>query len=358
MALILLIEDDKIIRENTQELLSMNGYNCITATNGREGLKMAMDDNPDLILCDIMLPFLNGYEIKNELNKMSNKTALPLIYMTAKASREEQRIGMDLGAADYITKPFKIDELLNSIKRRLFETYERNEEVKLRVVDAVCDFVDIAKHECNTPLNAIINFSELIKDSLDDLSNIDEMATNINISGKRLHKTLNNMINLKGLQYNKEHTSRRHNDMDLNELVLSLANRQASMHKRNTDMVYNAEKIQSSKFSPENCAVLFTELFDNAFKFSKPGDSVTIALKPNSKNTLIICTVTNRLWSPIDFTPNDIGPSKQLNRERNEQQGAGLGLYLCKLICERYGGRLYFNTDDPSVFSISLILTI
>jgi DNA-binding response OmpR family regulator len=116
---ILLIEDNDEIRENMAEILDLAGYEVYTAANGKEGVKTAISEIPDLILCDIMMPVLDGYGVLHMLQKHEALENIPFIFLTAKSERLEVRKGMELGADDYITKPFDGTELLNAIAGRL-----------------------------------------------------------------------------------------------------------------------------------------------------------------------------------------------------------------------------------------------
>ncbi len=119
MKKILLIEDNADVRENTSEILSLANYNVITAENGKIGIELAKKENPDLIICDIMMPELDGYGVLHILGKNSETATIPFIFLTAKTERVDLRKGMNLGADDYLTKPFDDTELLNAIETRL-----------------------------------------------------------------------------------------------------------------------------------------------------------------------------------------------------------------------------------------------
>ncbi len=119
MKRILIIEDDVIMRENTAEILELAQYEVKTAPNGKAGSILAKEMNPDLIICDIMMPELDGYGVLHILSKDPKTAAIPFIFLTAKAEKSEMRKGMDLGADDYLTKPFEETELLNAIETRL-----------------------------------------------------------------------------------------------------------------------------------------------------------------------------------------------------------------------------------------------
>ena len=122
MKQLLLIEDNDEIRENTAEILELAGYKVRTAANGKTGVEAALQEKPDLIICDIMMPVLDGYGVLHLINKNKNLTGIPFIFLTAKAERGDFRKGMEMGADDYITKPFGDIELLNAVESRLKKT--------------------------------------------------------------------------------------------------------------------------------------------------------------------------------------------------------------------------------------------
>lgn len=119
MKTVLLIEDNKDVRETTADIIELANYNIITAEDGKEGITKALQHIPDIILCDIMMPGLSGYEVFHVLNKNSKTASIPFVFLTAKAEKADVRKGMNLGADDYLTKPFEEHELLDAISSRL-----------------------------------------------------------------------------------------------------------------------------------------------------------------------------------------------------------------------------------------------
>lgn len=119
MKKILLIEDNADMRENTAEILELANYKVISAPNGRVGVEKASKENPDLIICDIMMPELDGYGVLYLLSKNPSTASIPFIFLTAKAEKADLRKGMSMGADDYLTKPFEEMELLNAVEARL-----------------------------------------------------------------------------------------------------------------------------------------------------------------------------------------------------------------------------------------------
>ncbi|MFP4556539.1 MAG: response regulator [Bacteroidales bacterium] len=116
---VLLIEDDQVLRESTSMFLEEEGYSIITAKNGLEGVERALENIPDIILCDIAMPRMNGYEVHKILNENSATCFIPFIFLSAKTEKEDIRVGMQMGVDDYITKPFDYDELFKAIELRI-----------------------------------------------------------------------------------------------------------------------------------------------------------------------------------------------------------------------------------------------
>ncbi len=134
MKKLLLIEDDVTVRENTAELLELSDYEVISAANGKLGIEKAKQELPDIIICDIMMPEIDGYGVLEALSKDPDTLNIPFIFLSAKTEHKDIRKGMDLGADDYLTKPFEEEELLSAIESRLakvaiLNSYRKTEAV-------------------------------------------------------------------------------------------------------------------------------------------------------------------------------------------------------------------------------------
>lgn len=148
MTKIVLIEDNHEMRENIEEMLELADYTVLSAENGKIGLELVKKELPDLIICDIMMPELDGYGVLYYLSKMPETRAIPFIFLSAKTERTDFRKGMNLGADDYITKPFEEMELLEAIESRLkkrqrFEAIMDNDDKWKGFQDAVCDLTGL-----------------------------------------------------------------------------------------------------------------------------------------------------------------------------------------------------------------------
>lgn len=128
MQQILLIEDEPLIRDSLEDVLNLEGYGLTTAHNGQAGLQAVQQRLPDLIICDINMPEMDGYRVLESLRADPKTRNVPFVFLTARSSRADQRQGMDLGADDFLTKPFTVDELMRTVKARLVRTEVMQEQ--------------------------------------------------------------------------------------------------------------------------------------------------------------------------------------------------------------------------------------
>lgn len=167
MKTILLIEDDKALRENTAELLELSGYTVFTAPNGKTGIEVAKKKLPHVIICDIMMPVIDGYGVLENLSSDEKTKQIPFIFLSAKTEHKEIRKGMDLGADDYLTKPFEEEDLMSAVESRLAKA-----ELLNRMLSKTSNDHGVSDEELRT-LNELKNFF----DDNGEVVNFDEGET-------------------------------------------------------------------------------------------------------------------------------------------------------------------------------------
>jgi CheY-like chemotaxis protein len=162
MKTILIIEDDIVLRETTAEILELENYKVVTASNGKRGAEQARIMLPDLILCDIMMPEMDGYELLDILSKDDKTKRIPFIFMSAKTEVKDVRKGMDLGADDYLTKPVSEELLLSAISSRLAKFALLKEETASQetideenFIDDVENIEDLKNYFCDYGVSKI-----------------------------------------------------------------------------------------------------------------------------------------------------------------------------------------------------------
>ncbi|HLW30602.1 MAG TPA: response regulator [Brumimicrobium sp.] len=159
MSKIVLIEDNHEMRENIEEMLELADYQVLSAPNGKIGVELVKKELPDLIICDIMMPELDGYGVLYYLSKIPETRAIPFIFLSAKTERQDFRKGMNLGADDYISKPFEEMELLEAIesrlkKRKRFEAVMDSDDKWKGFQDAVCDLTGLDNLKDNAQIKS------------------------------------------------------------------------------------------------------------------------------------------------------------------------------------------------------------
>jgi two-component system sensor histidine kinase/response regulator len=275
---ILIIEDELNVREDIQELLELEGYVVHGAPNGFEGVKIAKIEIPDLVVCDIMMPGMDGFQVLAELQKDKTTALIPFMFLTARATLDDLRHGMDLGADDYLTKPFTLTELLTAVQTRL-----RKEEARIlasedRIEKLRANLAMALPHELRTPLVSILGYSELMMmDSSDEY--VRNAAQTINQSGKRLHHLIENYLlyaQLEVLRMSPEKIMILDDVLvDAHFTIEALIQSIAEQYNRMSDLHVNILPA-SIRVSGENISKVIQEIVDNAFKFSQEGQSVNI----------------------------------------------------------------------------------
>jgi DNA-binding response OmpR family regulator len=186
---ILLVEDEDL-REAVKAILLIKNYQVIEAAGGKEALEKIKENMPDLVLSDIMMPGMNGIDFFKEFKLMPGSYLIPFIFISARTAHEDIRSAMNLGADDYITKPFTAKELLDAVENKLAKrkVFQQNLfEVIARKIP----------HELRTPLVASLGYTEIIMDQIGELSNEElfELLSNIKSSNQRLHKVIEELMN-------------------------------------------------------------------------------------------------------------------------------------------------------------------
>lgn len=352
MSKILIIEDEPLILENLATLLEVEGYDVATAENGVIGLEQVSKSKPDLILCDIMMPGMNGYEVIEQLRKAEITAGIPFIFLTAKSDQVDVRIGMQLGADDYLTKPFRADDVVRAVEARLSRRSDFAKESEVIVEQLRQSITTTLPHELRTPLYGILGFVELLKSGIDELSKeqIVEMLGRIEFSANRLQDLI-----LSYLQYTElverssdvawKQENRRVQLPFPDSLVADIAESISSLEPSGAEFILSmGVKDILVGCSSRLFTVAMRELLTNARKFSAPGIPVTV--QDSFADGRYEISVTN---TGVELSPEKvarIGAFVQFDRHFTEQQGAGLGLAIVKLICDAVEADLSFSVPE------------
>ncbi|OGV50573.1 MAG: hypothetical protein A2X49_12260 [Lentisphaerae bacterium GWF2_52_8] len=347
---VLIIDDEQDVLENVAKILEFNDYSVLGAENGHDGIRMAREEKPNLILCDITMPGCDGYEVLNELRKDRATDDIPFIFLSAKADRPSVRRGMTLGADDYISKPFQDTELLDAIETQAAKKAAAEKKLKAHL-DGLRGCLSTAlPHELMTPLNAILGFSNFLQEKAGEISPVDlrEISRLMKEGAGNLHKLLSKFMlfaKLEGMSHDPAAKRRLNSNCntDARPYVADTAAIVAERFQRSADLQLHPIPQATLKIEEWLFAKAVEELIENAFKFSATGTPVEV--RGTVASGLFTVSVTDCGCGLSSEQVARIGGYIQFDRPLREQQGIGLGLAIVKHIAEFHYGALVIESQ-------------
>ncbi len=352
MKRILVIDDEEWLREMVQMALRQRGYEVIEAENGTVGIEKARKELPDLILCDVNMERVDGYLTLSSLRNDPATAAIPFILMTGLADNAGMRHGMELGADDYLPKPFTLDGLYAAVDARIKKAQTVKAQAERRLAD-LRDAISLAlPHELRTPLNGILAFGEMLRTDAASLppAEIAEMGQVICESGKRLERLIENFLiyaqlEMVGSDPQKMQALRRKHAEHPEKLIAEHARRQADEVGRGADLQLKLSDVRFP-MSEEYLGKVVSELTQNAFKFSKAGTIVVVEVSASPDSVTLSVGDRGRGFSTEQISR--VGAYMQFDRETSEQQGLGLGLTIARRLTEIHGGTLTIQSQKDA----------
>lgn len=360
---ILIIEDQPDLREDIVETLNLEGFETTGADNGVTGVALIRSFKPDLIVCDITMPEMDGYEVLEYVREKPETTTLPFIFLTARTDRVHMRQGMVRGADDYVTKPFEVTDLLESIYTQLKKRADVNNLVESRLNELRENIITSLPHELRTPLNTILGFSEMLMMEASQIEpeQITDWAGHIHTAAQRLYHLVENYLFYVRLQLALQFPEKRREFTtalmtDIKMILETQATKIARRAGRSEDLVLQIDDVAQLRFSSHDMIKVLDELLDNAFKFSQPGTPVTVIGKgqPDRYHLCIRDKGRGITQEQIQF----VGAYMQFERSFYEQQGMGFGLAIVKQVVELYGGSIEIEPNQEVGTQICLHLVL
>jgi signal transduction histidine kinase len=353
---LLVIEDDVRWRTWVEANLESAGHQVHGASDGIAGLELAAQLKPDVILCDIEMPRLNGFGVLEALRQQPGLSEIPLIFLTSRNARVDQRKGMALGADDYLTKPFSREELFSSIAGALSRRQTLADRLSHYTEEHRRELAAPWAHELLTPLNGILGIASMLEAEPGAVSptELRELARSIHLSARRQQELARKLVHHFQLEQLKD-LGRQERAMveagaGIEDEVIGVAERLG----RSADVHPQCARAAVA-ISAEWLRTAAAELTENACKFSPRGSPVTVTAR-----------VVDGLYR-IEVT--DIGPGlsaeeraaigafRQFNRARHEQQGLGLGLAIVRNIARLHRGSFGLE-PGPSGVGLRAILEL
>ena len=349
MAKILVVEDELFILENILDILELEGHQALGALHGRAGLELARQHLPDLIVSDIMMPEMDGYGLLLALRENPATATIPLVFLTAKADRTAMRYGMELGADDYLTKPFTPAELIALVNARLERHATVAQEYEKKLEDLRGNIFRMLPHELRTPLATVIGYSELILFDAPELGRdrLTAMVEAIHRAGLRLERLIDNFLMHSQIELLKTDPGRLEQMRalwvdDPADIIQHQARASAENIERPDDLALELGDQAPVRVAIDSLKKIVTEVVDNAFKFSGPG--LPVEVQAGVEDGVYRLRVLDRGRGMTPEQIANIGAGMQFERALYEQQGAGLGLIIALRLAELHNGALTIDS--------------
>lgn len=356
MTNILVIEDESVLQAEIMDWLVLEGYDATGAGDGIEGIELALRRRPDLIICDIAMPRLDGYGVLIELHANPTTASIPFIFMTARAALEDIRQGMVLGADDYITKPFTRMELLQAVETRLHKKVERERFYQDKVDQWKQAFeqerenrllrtklVAMFSHDFRNPLASILSATHILRHYADRLDEERRLARldHIDASVRQLMQMLDDMLVVAQMETGNFDFAPE--PMELEPFVQEIINEFQSIHGETYRLVFDSRFAAAILGDPRLIRQIISNLVSNAIKYSPPGSEVCVTLDRCDRQCQLVVQDQG-----IGIPKADQGrlfTAFQRGSNVNDISGSGLGLALVKQAVDLHGGSIYLESQ-------------
>ncbi len=358
MTKILVIEDETDIRDEVMDWLAFEGYEVSGASDGREGIAAALTELPDLIVSDINMPEMSGYRVLAELRTHPRTALIPLIFLTARTKRTDVRYAMEMGAEDYITKPFSNEELLSAVRTQLAKANVMLKHADQQVNQFRSNLTRTLPQEIRTPMVALLALGEMLALDAEKLTpaKIKEMSEAIVQNGQWLYhmienRQLLNQLELHALDPEVTTASNKAFTEHPDEVVAKAAGRVVRNYDRITDLRFDLKGYCSARISEADLEIIVTELVDNACKFSQQQTPIKVFTRMEEGTYTLHIVDQGRI-----INADKISQASYDNANDN-QTNSGLGLMIVKRLMDSYGGTLKFTNRKHKETIVSVTLS-
>jgi DNA-binding response OmpR family regulator/anti-sigma regulatory factor (Ser/Thr protein kinase) len=356
---ILLIEDDPQLSENISELLTLNDFAVTLCNDGKKAIDLIKNNADfDLIISDIVLPNYTGLEILAFVREEIYNKQIPFIFLSAKTELTDIRAGMNMGADDYLTKPFQINDLLHLINLRLDKKTSGENRIFKELSLKLDEFPKILSHELNTPMNGILSLAYAILNNYDKFSE-EEIKDSLKVIITSCERLVSNQKKLFSyLELSNQTNKNIQQILSVKDIAIAidalLNNYLKKEENRNNKIVLFVDKnVEESSFTADigknELLKIVNELLENSLKHSKKETPITISINiKNDKLEIYVSNFTNsenNLELDLNLNKNFLDS----NRSLNGHQGYGVGLLLVQKLCKLNDAEFFYEFEKEKI---------
>jgi len=347
---ILIVDDKPANLDVLFEFLKGTGFKTLVATSGEMALRQLENIKPDLILLDVMMPVLNGFETCKRIKENNNTKNIPVFFMTALTEIADKVKGFEVGAVDYITKPIQQEELLARITKELTiqkqnkQLIELNKQLEISNI-AKDKLFSIIAHDLKNAFSPLLASSDLLKKAIKEskTDKIIDFSSRISSSAINAYKLLENLLNWSKMQIGKTQLQPKSFKLNFN-ILKTISLFVESCKQKQIELDYNMDDSIMVYADPNMVDTIIRNLLSNAIKFTSPNGKIEISVKSKDDYALI-CVSDNGIGIEQDKLKNifDIASDYKEIGTIGEK-GTGLGLNLCKYLVERNKGKIWVES--------------
>lgn len=364
---ILVVEDHRPLREIICDTLSEEGFRVTTAEDGQAALQLMERQRPDLIVADIMMPQMDGYEFYSAVQGTPEWISIPFIFLTAKAEREDILRGKTLGAEDYLTKPFDPETLIVTVKARLQRAQAIQSSLQLDFEQLKEKIIVLLSHELRTPLTYVRGYTELALEDAPELTpeQTVDFLSSIKRGVDRLGTLIEDLLLLVELDSGIKYLECQHNLEECENIGLVIGSLidahqgYAAQHKVRLE-AHIPEGLPPVRLCQDFLVQALSRLIENGIKFraKRQEDSRVVITVSYDEEWIDIEIADNGVGIPAEELPRLFRSFYQVDRQRMEQQGAGLGLAIAAGLIRLQGGKISVSSTPGkgSTFTVKLPL--
>jgi two-component system, sensor histidine kinase and response regulator len=350
MATILVVEDNPVMADGIRDVLELAGHEVFVAGDGVEGLGLMPRVRPDLIISDVMMPRMDGFEFYQAVRANPTWVFVPFIFLTARSQEEDIYLGKRMGADDYLIKPYDRDNLVATVESKLARSRAVSQAAAAEAETLKRSITRVLGHELRTPLTWIQGYAELLLGNAGSMSPEDLEASlqSIKAGSDRLGRLVEDavlMIMLETDQAKEEYAlmARAEEDLLLHIEQVVERMRVPAVHRRvRLELIAPDEPLPPVILAPRFFSEALVRLIDNGIKFARPaGDSYVRINAMAQEREVEIIVADNGVGISPDQLVRIFEPLVQVDRARQEQQGVGLGLTVTRGLIKLHGGRIW-----------------
>lgn len=364
-AVVLIVDDNPTNLGVLYDYLVELGFDVYVAMSGEKALEQAKRIQPDIILLDVLMPGIDGFETCRLLKEDPAFTEVPVIFMTALSDTVDKMRGFEVGAVDYVTKPFHHEEVLARVNAHLTIQLQKRKIRELsekRLRDLRFNIAYSLPHELRTPLTVISGYAELLARGMGihDANHVQSIGAKIDSAAQRLRRLIENYrfyaeLELMATQQDENARHRLETISYPASLIGTVAAAKAEEYQRAADLQVISED-EVLQISPEHLTKILEELIDNAFHFSVAGTPVVITTDSSSDEHFFGISITNHGIGMYPEQIENIAAFMQFDRQMHEQQGSGLGLVIAKSLVEFHQGMFTIESTPGEQITVTVKL--